>query len=108
MIEGHPSAPGSSRRVDRWVRDAFILGLYLSLRGYHSFDGDQTYRLPLLLHWQDPSLYADDPFVKAFEAFNPHRGWLIVMDLVTRPLGLPAGLFVLFLLTFLLSARAGR
>ena len=25
-----------------------LLGLYLTLRGYHSFDGDQAYRLPLL------------------------------------------------------------
>ena len=55
---------------------AVLLGLYLTLRGYHSFDGDQAYRLPLLLHRQDPQLFADDPFVRAFDAFNPHRGSL--------------------------------
>ena len=77
-----------------------ILGLYLTFRGYHSFDGDQAYRLPLLLHRQDPQLYADDPFVRAFDAFNPHRGSLLVLDLATRPLGLPAGCSLLFVLTF--------
>ena len=68
-----------------------ILGLYLSLRGYHSFDSDQAYRLPLLLHRQDPTLFAADPFVRAFDVFNPHRGTLLVLDLVTRPLGLCGG-----------------
>ena len=53
-----------------------LLGVYLTLRGYHSFDGDQAYRFPLLLHQQDPALYADDPFVRSFDAFNPHRGYL--------------------------------
>ena len=37
-----------------WLPGFLLLGLYLTLRGYHSFDGDQTYRLPLLLHRQDP------------------------------------------------------
>ena len=79
---------------------AILLGLYLTLRGYHSFDGDQAYRLPLLLHQQDPRLFASDPFVRAIDAFNPHRGWLLVLDLVTRPLGPAPGLFVIFVLTF--------
>ena len=43
------------------------LGLYLTFRGYHSRDGDQAYRLPLLLHRQDTAMYADDPFVRAFD-----------------------------------------
>ena len=34
-----------------------ILGAYLTLRGYHSLDGDQAYRLPLLLHAQDASIF---------------------------------------------------
>jgi hypothetical protein len=76
------------------------LGLYLTLRGYHSLDGDQAYRLPLLLHTQNPRLFADDPFVAAFDAFNPHRGYLMVLDVVTRPLGLALGLFVVFVCTF--------
>jgi len=33
----------------RWPAFLLILGLYLTLRGYHAFDGDQAYRLPLLL-----------------------------------------------------------
>jgi hypothetical protein len=87
-------------KVRGWLIYVIILGLYLSLRGYHSFDSDQSYRLPLLLHQQDPSTYIDDPFVRAFDGFNPHRGSLLVLDLVTRPLGLSAGLFLIFALTF--------
>ncbi len=78
-----------------------FLGLYLTLRGYHSRDGDQAYRLPLLLHWQDPSAFADDPFVRALDAFNPHRGYLAMVDLASRPAGLSAGLAGLFAVTFL-------
>ncbi|MGO9914139.1 MAG: DUF6798 domain-containing protein [Isosphaeraceae bacterium] len=88
------------RELPRWLVYFLVLGFYLTLRGYHSFDGDQAYRLPLLLHWQNPQLYAGDPFVQAFDGFNPHRGALMVLDGVARPLGLPAGLFVLFVLTF--------
>jgi hypothetical protein len=95
-----PPGPCAGRSLPRWLIYALILGFYLSLRGYHSFDGDQAYRLPLLLHKQDPRVYADDPFVQAFEAFNPHCGSLMVLDAVTRPLGLSAGLFTIFVLTF--------
>jgi hypothetical protein len=100
-----PRAEGE-RGVPSWFVCALILGLYLTLRGYHSLDGDQTYRLPLLLHRQEPSLYEDDPFVRSLDDFNPHRGSLIVLDAVTRPLGLSAGLLVLFALTFVLTCRA--
>ncbi len=102
---GEREADGE-RRVPAWFVHALMLGLYLTARGYHSFDGDQAYRLPLLLHQQDPSRYEEDPFVRSFDTFNPHRGSLIVLDVVTRGLGLPAGLFVLFVLTFLLTCRA--
>jgi hypothetical protein len=92
--------------LSRWLVYVILLGLYLTFRGYHSFDGDQTYRLPLLLHQQDPQLYAGDPFVRAFDAFNPHRGWLLVLDLATRSLGLPAGMFLVFVLTFAMTCAA--
>jgi hypothetical protein len=92
--------------LPRWLVYTIFLGLYLTFRGYHSFDGDQAYRLPLLLHQQDPQLYVADPFVKAFDDFNPHRGSLVVLDLATRPLGLPAGLFLLFVLTFVATCSA--
>ena len=84
----------------RWTVFLLIFGLYLTLRGYHSRDGDQAYRLPLLLHRQNPALFADDPFVRAFDVFNPHRGYLVLLDLASRPLGLSAGMFALFALTF--------
>jgi hypothetical protein len=92
--------PHRASQPSRWLIFAILLGLYLTFRGYHSFDGDQAYRLPLLLHRQDPKLYAGDPFVTAVDAFNPHSGWLLVLDLVTRPLGVSAGLFLIFALTF--------
>ena len=83
------------------VRILIVLGLYLTLRGYHSLDGDQAYRLPLLLHQQDPSLYASDPFVRAFDDFNPHRGSLAILGGAASLLGLSPALFVIFGLTFL-------
>ncbi len=105
MAGAAPPGPRAGHGPPRWLVYVIILGLYLSLRGYHSYDGDQAYRLPLLLHEQDPSVLAADPFVAAFTAFNPHRGSLWVLDLVTRPLGLSAGLFVLFALTFAATCR---
>ena len=103
MSGDHAPQPG---RLPPWLVYAVLMGLYLTCRGYHSFDGDQAYRLPLLLHWQDPQLYADDPFVRSFDAFNPHRGWLLVLDLATRPLGLATGLFLVFALTFGVTCAA--
>jgi hypothetical protein len=94
-----PNGPCAVRVPPRWLAYVIILGLYLTLRGYHSYDGDQAYRLPLLLHQQDPRILSGDPFVEAFAAFNPHRGSLVVLDLAARPLGLSAGLFALFALT---------
>ena len=88
------------------VRILIVLGLYLTLRGYHSLDGDQAYRLPLLLHQQDPSLYASDPFVRSFDHFNPHRGSLVILGGAASLLGLSPALFVLFGLTFLATFSA--
>ncbi len=90
-----PTIPG------RWLVYFLILGLYLTFRGYHSLEGDQAYRIPLLLHELDPSVYAADPFVRAFDTFNPHRGALLVLRCVTGILGLAPGLLLLFVLIFL-------
>ena len=100
MAEPDPSPSSSSSTPPRWLILFLILGLYLTLRGYHSRDNDQAYRLPLLLRQQDPTLFAGDPFVRAFDGFNPHRGYLALLDVASRPLGLSTGLFVLFALTF--------
>jgi hypothetical protein len=95
-------APSSS--PPRWLIFLLIFGLYLTLRGYQSREGDQAYRLPLLLHRQDPALFADDPFVRAFDAFNPHRGSLALLDAASRAVGLSAALAGLFALTFAATA----
>jgi len=89
--------------LPKWLIYALIFGLFLTLRGYHSRDGDQAYRLPILLHQQDQTLFADDPFVTAFQTFNPHQGYLALMHWAGRPLGLSAGLAGLFALTFVLT-----
>ncbi len=101
MNRDSATGEGSGRRVPGWLPVVVVLGVYLTLRGYHSFDGDQAYRLPLLLHRQDPALYADDPFIQAVDAFNPHRGALAILDVASRLLGLPAALFFAFVGTFL-------
>ena len=91
--------------LPRWLAFGLILGVYLTLRGYHSFDGDQAYRLPLLIDRQDPSVFGADPFVRAFDAFNPHQGYLALIDWASRPFGLATALAALFLLTFTATAR---
>ena len=82
-----------------WLICTLLLGVYLSLRGYHSLDGDQAYRLPSASPAR-ARLYEDDRLFAIVDAFNPNRGSLIVLDAVTRPLGLSGGLFLLFTLTF--------
>ena len=93
-------------RLARWFAVFLALGLYLTFHGYHSRDGDQAYRLPLLLHRQIPFLFANDPFVRAFDDFNPHRGYLALLDAASRPLGLSAALVVLFAATFAATCLA--
>src|SRR5512135_3553380 len=95
------SDPASPHILPRWLVVVLFLGLYLTLRGYHSRDNDQAYRLPLRLHRQDPSLFADDPFVRAFDTFNPHRGTLALLDATSRVFGLSAALAGLFAVTCL-------
>ena len=92
--------------MKRWLSVAIALGLYLTLRGYHSRDGDQAYRLPLLLHGQDNAVYANDPFVRAFDQVNPHRGYLAILALSSRVAGLSVAIFGLFAATFALTCLA--
>ncbi|WP_165244455.1 DUF6798 domain-containing protein [Paludisphaera soli] len=101
-IEGRES----TRLAPAWGLVLLVLGLYLTLKGYHSFDGDQAHRLPILLHGLDPSVYAGDPFVRSFDAFNPHRGTLGLIGTLARVLGLPAAIAGLFALTFLVTVRS--
>ncbi|AMV36877.1 DUF6798 domain-containing protein [Planctomyces sp. SH-PL62] len=88
-----------------WGFVLLVLGLYLTLKGYHSLDGDQAHRLPLLLHSLDPRVFADDPFVRSFDAFNPHRGALGLIGGLSQVVGLSAALALLFAATFVVSVR---
>lgn len=95
-----PPTPNSARRL---LVGLVALGIYITLEGYHSRDGDQAYRLPLLARFQDPRAFAGDPFVNAVAEFHPHRGYLALLDWASRPFGLSAALFGLFAITFLLA-----
>lgn len=88
------------RPLPFWAGCVGAFGLYLTLRGYRSFEGDQAYRLPLLLHQRDPTLYADDPFVRACEQFNPHSAYLALLDMLGRAISLPGALFLLMVVSF--------
>ncbi|WP_152049447.1 DUF6798 domain-containing protein [Tautonia marina] len=99
MRDGSPELD-QPRTAPTWMAYALLFGLSLTLGGYRSLDGDQAYRLPLLLHQQDPAVFADDPFIRAFDAFNPHRGYLTLLDGPSRLIGLPAALFLLYAMTY--------
>lgn len=91
-------------RLSRAATFAVLLGLYWTFNGYESRDGDQAYRLPLLIDRQEPGTYATDPFVRAFDAFNPHLGYLTLLDLTSRVMGLSAALAFWSIVTFALTA----
>jgi hypothetical protein len=93
--------PSVSDRLMRWVVYAVLLGLFLTVRGYRSREGDQAYRLPLLLDQKDCRLYAHDPFVRSFDRFNPHRGYLGVLNIASGQVGLSFALAALFFATFM-------
>ena len=104
VSRAHPE--GTPRPVSTFLTLLTAFGLYLTIQGYRSFESDQSYRLPLLLARQDASLYRGDPFIQAFATFNPHEGYLSLLDVASRVLGLPATLFLLFLATFLCTGWA--
>jgi hypothetical protein len=83
-----------------------LLGLYLTLEGYRSYEGDQAYRLPLFLHSQTKQLFEHDPFVQAFDEFNPHTGYFFLLGALSSRLGLAATLIVGFAATFLVTGLA--
>jgi hypothetical protein len=101
LADLQPASIAIDPKSTRWPIFLLIFGLFLTCRGYHAFDGDQAYRFPLLLHRQDPTLFATDPFVSAFDQFNPHQGYLAVLDWSSRPFGLATGVLALFTLTLL-------
>ena len=108
-LDGTIKAKTTERLTHLWatVRPWLILlGATLTVMGYESRNGDQAYRLPLLLHRHDPTLFADDPFVAAFATFNPHAGYLALLDASQRVVGLSATLFLGWVCAFGLTAFA--
>lgn len=104
-MSGTDAAPVPSRSPGRWAAFLILLGLYLTVRGYRSFEGDQAYRLPILIHQQDACRYDGDPFVRSFDRFNPHRGYFLLLGAAARPAGLAAALAALYVLTYGLTCR---
>lgn len=102
---GIDARAATAGKLSPWLVGCLILGVYLTAKGYHSLDGDQAYRLPPLLRQLDPSLYANDPFVRSFDVFNPHRGVFLLIGGLTRVVGLSASLAILFALTFAATIR---
>ncbi len=98
-----PGPIASSQTVRRYLSYLILVGLFLTFRGYRSREVDQAYRLPILFHQQDPGLFSDDPFVRSFDQFNPHRGYLALLDGTSRAVGISTALAVLFLLTALIT-----
>ncbi len=99
-----------SRRASfpAWAGALVLLGLSVSFQGYRSRDGDQAYRLPILLHMQDQSLYKHDSFVRAFDFFNPHQGYLRLLKAASWTMGLSVALFVLYVITYLVMYVGAR
>lgn len=95
--------PAEPRPLPVWAALFVLFGLFLTVRGYHSRDNDQAYRLPLLLDRQIEGIYTQDPFVRSFDAFNPHEGSIWLLDIASRPFGLSFGLFALYAATFALT-----
>ena len=96
--------PVAKLLLPRWSFFLLIFGVYLTARGYHAFDGDQAYRLPILLHAQNPAVYQSDPFVRGFDTFNPHLGYLGLLRFANFPLGLSSALAILFGLTLIATS----
>ena len=99
-MPGTDASASLSPSLRRWAAFLILLGLYLTIRGYRSFEGDQAYRFPILRRAQDFRLFKADPFVRSFDGFNPHRGYFTLLDAASRPAGLATAVLVLYVLTY--------
>ena len=91
--------PGYSRLAQLLV----ACGLVITINGYDSRVVDQCYRLPVLERMTDARAYPADQFVDAFEKFNPHLGYLRLLQFGSGIFGLSITLFLLYSLTVLLT-----
>lgn len=96
-----------SRKAIGWcLRVLTATGLVISANGYDSRVIDQCYRLPVMEHMFDQSLYSADPFVLAFDSFNPHVGYLYLIKYLESATGLSLALFLLYVLTLAVCIHA--
>lgn len=81
------------------LRLAIAAGAVVTIGGYQSRVVDQLYRLPIMARMKDPALYVADPFVRAFDTFNPHWGYGQLLIGLGSLTGESAALFGLYLAT---------
>ncbi|MFM1802799.1 MAG: hypothetical protein RJA81_2151 [Planctomycetota bacterium] len=95
------------RKAISWcLRILTATGLVISANGYDSRVIDQCYRLPVMEHMFDQSLYSADPFVLAFDSFNPHVGYLYLIKFLEAAIGLSLALFLIYVLTLAVCIHA--
>lgn len=78
-------------------------GLVITINGYESRVVDQCYRLPILERMIDPQAFPADQFVQAFDKFNPHLGYLRILQFSSSLFGLSISLFLLYCITAFLN-----
>lgn len=93
----------NTTRTASTLRLATAVGAVVTLGGYQSRVVDQCYRLPIVARMNDQALYAADPFVLAFDTFNPHWGYGWLLNSLSAVTGLSAALFGLYAATLALT-----
>ncbi len=100
------TSESDSTRLASTIRLATAVGAVVTLGGYQSRVVDQCYRLPIVARMNDQALYAADPFVRAFDSFNPHWGYGHLLNSLSAVTGLSAALFGLYAATLALSVAS--
>jgi hypothetical protein len=93
----------SSSNPSGALRLATAVGAVVTASGYQSRVVDQCYRLPIVTRMRDSTAFANDPFVQAFDTFNPHLGYGKLIIGVSSIIGDSAALFVLHIATLALA-----
>ncbi len=88
------------------LKIAIAAGAVVTIGGYQSRVVDQLYRLPIMARMKDPAMYAADPFVRAFDTFNPHWGYGQTLIAMESLVGESAALFGLYLATLGLTVAS--
>ena len=97
------TSPAQAIRPASVLRLATAVGAVVTFGGYQSRVVDQCYRLPIVARMNDQALYVADPFVRAFDTFNPHWGYGRLLNTMASAIGLSGALFGLYVATVALT-----